>query len=148
MTQMHAWPTSFQATDNVIIHREAGKLLMVRKPKELMWRFCGGFVDPSDYSLERAASRERQEECGIDLECSIPKYIGSFRVPDPRYANSVDKIMSAIMVSYWLWGVPKAGDDIKWTKWFTKTHILKNYKKCVMPCHHPIVEMLIAHGIL
>lgn len=146
--QMHAWPTSFQAVDNFIIHREAGKVLLGKKHKEPHWRFPGGFVDPKDPNLETAAARERAEECGIDLECSKPEYLTSFRVPDPRYANSPDKIMSAIMKSYYLWGNPKAGDDIKSVRWFTKQYIVRNYKKMIMPCHHPLVQALLFYGYL
>jgi bifunctional NMN adenylyltransferase/nudix hydrolase len=66
MPQMHKYPTSFQATDCVIIHREAGKLLLGKKKIQTGWRFLGGFVDPKDDSLELANARERQEEAGLD----------------------------------------------------------------------------------
>lgn len=145
--QMHPYPTSFQAVDNVILWREAGKILLGKKKKEKGWRFPGGFVDPSDGDLERACARERQEECGIDMECSRPEYVASFRVQDPRYANSPDKIMSAIFKSYYLWGNPKAGDDIAKVRWFTKDYVRRNYRKMIEPCHHELVEILIGYGL-
>ena len=146
--QMHPFPTSFQAADNVVVWREAGKILLGKKKKEKGWRFPGGFMDPADESLEAGAARERQEECHVNMECSRPEYITSFRVPDPRYADSVDKIMSAVFKSYYLWGTPKAGDDLAKVKWFTKDYVRRNYKKMMEPCHHPLVELLVQHGEL
>lgn len=148
MPQMHVYPTSFQAVDNVIIKRETGQLLVGRKPKEPLWRFLGGFVDPKDNSLEKAAIRERIEEAGIDLEVSLPTYLCSFRVPDPRYQDGPDKIMSAIMVSFYLFGRAKAGDDIAEVRWMSKDYIRRYYKKAIMPVHHPLVERLITYGYL
>lgn len=152
--QMHAWPTSFQATDSVIVWREAGKILLGRKPKEPLWRFPGGFVDPADQSLELASQRERKEECKIGFDdddkciCSHPFYIGSFRVPDPRYEGKPDRIMSAVFGSYYVSGVPEAGDDLNEVRWFTKDHIRRNRLKLIMPCHIPLVDLLINKGYL
>lgn len=148
MPQMHQWPTSFQATDSVIIHRETGRILLGKKHKEPMWRFPGGFVDPADNSLEAASKREKNEECNINLECSEPQYIGSLRVPDPRYINGPDRIMTAIFMSFYLFGNAKGGDDLKAVRWFTKDYIRRNYKKFMMPVHFPIVELLISKGYL
>ncbi len=148
MPQMHKWPTSFQAVDIVATHRENGLILLGKKPKEPHWRFPGGFVDPKDNSLEEAAIRERREECGIDLECTWPEYIHSFRVQDPRYTDSEDKIMSAVFLSHHLYGEAKAGDDLQKVHWFKKDYLRRNYTKMVMPVHHPIVEKLIIYGCL
>ena len=148
--KMHRYPTSFQACDNVIVNREAGKILLVMKPKETLWRFSGGFVDPADTSLEAAAVRERIEELSINLEVTSPTYVGSFRVADPRYEDKPDKIMSAIMLSFFIFGRPQASDDLKGGKvqWFTKDYIRRNYKTRVMPAHRPLVEKLIELNIL
>lgn len=146
--QMHKYPTSFQATDCFIVHREGGKILLGKKPSQKFWRFLGGFVDPSDVSLEAANARERQEEGGIDLECSRPEYLFSFRVNDPRYSDKPDKIMSAVFKSFYLWGAPKAGDDIGKVRWFSRDYIRRKYKKIIMPEHFPIVEKLIELGEL
>lgn len=152
--QMHPFPTSFQATDSVIIWREAGKILLGRKKGKKLWRLPGGFVDPKDTNLEKASERERSEECHIGFEdadlclCSHPKYIGSCRVPDPRYENSPDKIMSAVFISYYIDGTPKAGDDLVEVKWFTKDYVRRCYPKMVEPVHHPLMSMLINRGYL
>lgn len=145
---MHKYPTSFQAVDNVIIYREVGNILLARKEDERLWRFPGGFVDPSDQSLERAAVREMKEELSINCECSYPKYLFSFRVPDPRYADSDDKIMSAVFVSFYLFGRVAAQDDICETKWVSKEYLLTHFKEIIMPCHLPLVNGLIEKGLL
>ena len=145
--QMHKFPTSFQATDSVIIDRESGKILLGQKKNQTKWRFIGGFVDPKDMCLEDAASREKTEESG-EFSTTSPEYLCSFRVNDPRYADSPDKIMSAVFISYFLTGVPKAGDDIKELKWITKYYLLKHYKKIIVPEHYLIVESLISKGLL
>lgn len=145
---MHKWPTSFQGADSVIIKRETGQLLLARKHNEPLWRFPGGFVDPHDESLESASIREKNEECSINLECSPPQYLFSFRVPDPRYKNSQDQIMSAVFLSFYLWGKEKAGDDIKYVQWFNKDYLRRNYHKTIMPVHVPLVKKLIDLGII
>lgn len=155
--QMHPFPTSFQTTDNVIVWREAGKVLLGKKKANGLWQFPGGFVDPADANLEQAAARERREECTIGFDtdgkslgciCSHPEYIGSFRVPDPRYSGSPDKIMTAVFVSYYVDGEPKGGDDLPWVKWLTKDFVRRNYQKVVAPIHHQLVDMLIYKNIL
>lgn len=146
---MHKYPTSFQATDAVIIWREKGKLLLGKKPNQPKFRFVGGFVDPhKDKSLEDGCARECQEEAGIDLECSRPEYLFSFQVEDERYKVSEDKIMSAVFKRYYLWGTPKAGDDIAEVKWFTKSQLRADYKELVMPEHWPIVIGLIQRNVI
>jgi ADP-ribose pyrophosphatase YjhB (NUDIX family) len=150
MGQMHKHPTSFQATDAVIIHREAGRLLLGRKKKEPLWRFIGGFVSPQDQSLEQACIREIKEEAASDgnMCFDYPVHLHSFRVPDPRYASGPDAIMSATFRVWYLHGAPKAGDDIRWVKWFTRDYLRRNFTKIVMPEHQMICYKLIEEGLL
>lgn len=149
---MNKFPTSFQAVDNVIIDRKGGRILLGRKKQQPAWRFIGGFVDPTDYSLESASLREKREETrfGISWYATdiFPRYLFSFRVKDPRYETGPDKIMSAVFLSFFSHGFPKAGDDIDRLKWFTKNYVRINYKKIIMPEHHPIIEGLVEEGLL
>lgn len=146
---MHKYPTSFQATDAVIVNREKGLLLLGRKPSQAKFRFVGGFVDPAkDKCLEDGCKRETAEEAGIDLECSGPKYLFSYQVEDARYVDSPDKIMTAVFLRYYIFGRAVAGDDIGEVKWFTKNQLRTKYKSLVMPEHWPIVEGLIQRNVI
>lgn len=146
--QMHRYPTSFQATDCVIIDTAKRTLLLGRKPKENKFRFVGGFVDPKDTSLEVANLRERIEEAGMNLECTPPSYLFSFRVDDPRYRDKSDKIMSAVFLYNYIFGFAKAGDDIGEVRWFNIDDVKENYKHIIMQEHHPLVEKLIEKSVI
>jgi ADP-ribose pyrophosphatase YjhB (NUDIX family) len=150
MPQMHTYPTSFQATDTVVIDRLNSKILLGKKEKEPLWRFPGGFVDPNDGCLENAAIRELTEETNFikSWAGTDPKYLFSFRVPDPRYADGPDKILSAVFFSFFCDGKPKAGDDLGKLKWITKNYLRINYKKIIMPVHHMLVQQLIYKNVL
>ena len=151
------YPTSYQAVDIVIINAENNTILLGQKwqnktrtePKSEL-RFCGGFVDPSDFSLEYAAKRECREEAGQNLGITEPNYVGSLRIDDPRYRNSEDKIMSAVFVSYYMFGTAKGGDDIAKVGWY-QINWLKDYYKLLgilAPEHIPIVDLLIKKRII
>lgn len=155
MTNEIVYPTSFQAVDIVIHNKRTNEILLGSKwqdktrtaPKKEK-RFVGGFVDPADPSLEYAAMREKSEEAGISLELSKPLYIGSFRVDDPRYRESIHKIMSAVFYCEYLFGFAKAGDDIAAVEWVSLDNFRINYSKpgYLAPEHLPLVEMLIKKG--
>jgi bifunctional NMN adenylyltransferase/nudix hydrolase len=157
MSEQIVYPTSFQACDIVIYKRDTRQLLLGQKwadktrtkPKTER-RFIGGFVDPADPSLEYAAMREKGEEAGINLEVTQPVYVGSFRVDDPRYRNSIHKIMSAVFYCEYMFGIPKAGDDIAAVEWIDIDEFRLNYdaKGYLAPEHIPLVQMLIKKAYL
>ncbi len=112
------------ATVDMIPYRE-GEILLGRRLNKDEWRMLGGFFDPNqDGSLESAAKRELHEEAP-NLECDKPEYVGSFRVNDPRYEGSKDKIITALYAFRYLWGDARAGDDIAEVRWFSVNSLPK-----------------------
>lgn len=110
------YPTTYPTVDVAILN-ENGEVLLGRKPNETEWRFIGGFVDPSDQTLEAAAKREAAEETGLELECF--KYICSRKVQDWRYRNEPARgIMTTLFQCKHIFGSPQPNDDICELKWF------------------------------
>ena len=132
------YPTSYQATDAAIIKKETGEILLGRKPAESKFRIVGGFVDPTDPSLERASKREVNEECS-NIEVDNFRYIGSFRVKDWRFEYEKDKIMTAFFVCNYIFGQAKASDDIAEVKWFKLAEIAQDM---IEPEHIPLLMAL------
>lgn len=131
------YPTSYQAVDAAIFNEDKSKLLLVRKPGEVLFRFCGGFVDPKTPNLESNCRREVAEE--LHLEVSDPIYIGSSNINDWRYRGEVDGVMTTLFACTHIFGVPQPDDDICEARWF-ETAKLK--PEDIMPAHHCLFELV------
>ena len=116
------YPTSYQTVDIAVFNGDGTEVLLARKPNEDKYRFVGGFVSPTDASLEHAAKREFYEEAG-GAEIEITNYVGSFRVDDWRYRVERDKIMTTLFKAKYIYGKLKASDDISELKWFKTNEI-------------------------
>lgn len=92
------------------------RLLLARKEHEEKYRFIGGFSDPSSETFEDDAKREVAEESGIEV--SDMEYIGSAIIDDWRYRNEEDKIKTLFFKCQYVFGSPKADDDICEVRWF------------------------------
>jgi bifunctional NMN adenylyltransferase/nudix hydrolase len=113
------FPTAFPTVD-ICVYNDKGEVLMAKKPSEKLWRFVGGFVDPTDVSLEAAAQRELSEETGGNLNVGITKdfkYITSQKVDDWRYRNDDSGIMTTLFLVKYQFGFAKPSDDIAEVAW-------------------------------
>jgi len=140
------YDTSFQTVDVIVVDKVRNCILFGKKKSEVGYCMVGGFVDPKkDKTLEEAARRELIEETGINMETSFPKYLGSFRVDDQRYRASRHKIMTAVFVVEYIFGAPKAGDDLDEVKWYRFQDI---NKRMLTVKHYPVIKMLIEAEII
>lgn len=124
-----------QGGDVHVSHRE---WLLVRKPTEKKWRFCGGFVNPTDVSLEAAAKREASEETGVEL--GPLTYVASILVDDWRYRGEVDKIMTTLFSAPFIFGPVQPADDIAEAQWFDERRIYPEV--LIEPVHLPLYAAL------
>ncbi len=133
------YPISYQTADIVLFDEKKSKIVLGQKEDVKTWFFPGGFVDPSDLSLEDSAKRELSEEVvNIETKDDV-KYLGSIRVNDHRYRNEEDKIMTSLFLIKYKSGKIKAGDDLKRVKWFS----LKEAKEVISDTHTPLLNMLL-----
>jgi bifunctional NMN adenylyltransferase/nudix hydrolase len=112
------YPIAYPTVDIAVLTEDKKQVLLGRKPNTTHWRLPGGFVDPTDDSLEAAAKRELTEECG-SFETSAFTYIGSHKMNDWRYVNEVDKVITSLFTTTLVYGKPNAGDDLEEVKWFS-----------------------------
>jgi bifunctional NMN adenylyltransferase/nudix hydrolase len=131
------FPTSYQAVDIAIIKRDERLLLLGRKSNEDRLRFIGGFVDPTDTTLEAAAHREAYEEAG-GIEITLPRYITSRRIDDVRYRKGPDKIMTCLFLAEYVFGHAYAQDDIAALAWVPYEEV----EPQLMPEHKPLWHAL------
>lgn len=121
--------------------------LLVRKPAETLWRFPGGFVDPTDNGLEAAAKREVYEETG--LEVGPLQYVASLRVDDWRYRDEADKIITTLFAAPYVFGAVRPADDVAEAKWFEfRPAPGKALAVPIVPEHAPLLEALVTKGRL
>lgn len=136
------FPTSYQTVDIIVHKRETGEILLGRKPGDDGWRFIGGFVDPTDESLEHAAKRECSEETGM-IEIGQPTYVASTRVADHRYRGTPDGIMTTIFIAPYIFGAPRPTDDIAELTWIK----IEDVEKRLMNNHQAIWNIAKQHLI-
>jgi bifunctional NMN adenylyltransferase/nudix hydrolase len=114
---MNRPPLVYPTVDVAIYCPERKAFLMGHKNQDGdKLRFVGGFVDPTDESLEYAARRERSEEI-TGIEVDNYRFIGSTKINDWRYRNTKDGIMTSFFLAQYIFGHPEPGDDLDGVEW-------------------------------
>ena len=109
------YPIMFSTVDVIIV--SGTQILLGRKKDETLWRFIGGFVDPTDKSDIAACKREASEETGLEL--ADFRFICSKSISDWRYRGIKDRgIMTHFYEAKYIFGSPQPMDDIEELKWF------------------------------
>lgn len=142
------YPKTWQTVDIAPVRWTADgsyEVLLARKPGEKEWRFIGGFVDPSDTSLEHAARREVTEEAHIAVEGF--EYVCSHRIDDWRYKEDVDKVLTTLFAVTYVSGAPQPDDDIEELGWFVRerNHPRSLHYTPIVPAHCEIYDKLLKH---
>jgi bifunctional NMN adenylyltransferase/nudix hydrolase len=127
------YPAVYSTIDIVVYNIKTKMILLGKKKADDGWRLIGGFADSADESLEITARRECFEETH-GIEIGWPVYVGSHLVDDFRYRRSLDKIMTAIFIAQYMWGGPKAGDDLDELEWFP----IDKVEEALAPHHKPL----------
>lgn len=141
MTIESKYPITYPTVDVAVIDQSAQKVLLGRKPDQVLWRFPGGFVDFADASLETAASRELQEETGLKANSGSLRYLGSAAIADPRYAGDASR---RILSSFFgldttnAVGAAIARDDLAEVRFFP----FSDLQKVLVPEHRPLAQYL------
>ncbi len=134
------FPTSYQTVDIAIVKFESNEILLGQRTRDRdKFRFFGGFVDPNDESLELASKREGAVEEAGNIEIGNPQYIGSFRINDYRYRKAQDKVMTSLFIAPYIFGAPRAGDDIDVVAW----HPIATLLDIIVPEHAVLAEHFI-----
>lgn len=135
----HAYPTV-----DVAMLRPADRgmeALLIQRADSGRWCFPGGFVDPTDKTLEGAAVRELSEEIGLvpTNGAASMLYAGSTIIDDFRYRGSRDKIMTTLFVCRFAFGRPMPNyNEVQDYRWV----LLTDLPSVVSETHQPLVNLL------
>jgi bifunctional NMN adenylyltransferase/nudix hydrolase len=132
------FPTVYPTVDVALFRNNYREVLLARKENETKNRFPGGFSDPSDDSYEEAAIRELMEECG-EMDVNNLTYLGSCRIEDWRYRDSMDSVMTHFYACTLEDGEPEASDDISEVRWFDVRRLQEDQ---FITEHRPLFHLL------
>lgn len=108
------------------------EVLLIQRKDTNEWVFCGGFVDPTDETFERAIRREIFEEVGLTAEAGV-RYVDSLHVNDWRYRGMRDQIFTSVYTMQYTFGAvrpnPKEVQDFQWVRLSQVPGILAHHHK-------------------
>jgi bifunctional NMN adenylyltransferase/nudix hydrolase len=114
-----------------------GEVLMARRTQDDLLQFPGGFVDPTDESLESAAQRELSEE--LDVSAANFTYVGSCRINDWRYTGT-ERIHTVLMRAEYEFGSGKPIDEFHSSQW---VQVRPESLELVKDGHKPLFDLLL-----
>jgi bifunctional NMN adenylyltransferase/nudix hydrolase len=115
-------------------------VLLIQRADTGIWAFPGGFVDPTDDSLEAAARRELYEETGVAAE-DAPVYVGSTRVKDWRYRGRDKIVTSLFAIQHSYHNIKVAPEEVRDTQWAPVQALWNSFDFAEE--HEPLHDMLI-----
>lgn len=133
------YPAVFTTVDVAIFDKTGTKVLLARKPNETLFRFVGGFADPTG-TFEDDAKREVMEETRLSVKALA--YVGSAVVDDWRYRSEADRIKTMLFRATVAAGEPVATDDIEELRWFDAARVVERAQTLIVAEHRPLVVML------
>lgn len=136
---MNQWPACQPTVDIAIFNENFSRILLGRKPEEVLFRLVGGFVEPGD-TYEQTVEKEAVEETHLRVLEAV--YLKSFLINDWRYKSEVNKITSALFITNRWEGTPEPGDDIAELRWFPFN---KNLLDSVVKEHIDMFEYLLIY---
>lgn len=134
------WPT----VDVAVTRKDHKEVLLGSRSENGVLIFPGGFVDPTDETLEAAAMRELHEEAGGDLDLGgvdAFSYVGSFQINDWRYKNE-ERILTSLFTAELSFGTPKPSEELQSIGFYPLT---KKTRQSVSPSHQPLFDALLNH---
>jgi bifunctional NMN adenylyltransferase/nudix hydrolase len=100
------YPITYPTIDVAVVDSEDDKVLLGKKKNRDYYCFIGGFVDPTDESLECACMRELFEEVRGMYVSNDYYYISSRRINDSRYPKRDETITTSFFATEYISGSP------------------------------------------
>lgn len=138
------FPHAYGTVDVAIVRDGAGgpEVLLIKRADTKEWAFPGGFVDPTDDTVEFAGRREVFEELGLTCEGKMV-YAGTAKITDWRYRRCRDQIMTTFFVTPYSFGNPSPNpDEVDEAKWFPCDYATPPVCETHVPLWHMMNESL------
>lgn len=115
------YPKVIPTVDIAVIKIEDNCKYVLMGIKESKSHLCfpGGFVDPSDLTLEDAAKRELSEEVNVEISGRM-EYIGSYRINDARYTGE-ERILTTFFYTDYVFGSLSVREEFTSLQWVLVT---------------------------
>ena len=133
----NTYPKAYPTVDIAVVKHPENLVLLGKKRSGTGLNFPGGFVDPTDLSLEYAALRELREEVEVTVHNDEVEYIGSCPIDDYRYKGTSEKIMTTFFMVPHFCGPTKAKEEFESVDWYSLGLPIDIAKS-----HAPLLEML------